>query len=143
MTLSDVAALGEAIGGIAVLVTLVYLALQTRQNTEALRRALGRDVAEDANAWRYRIVENPEIAEIFRQGLRDPEALSANDRYRFRMFLDALVFHWQHAVLSGVDIPSLNITRTLSQPGGAWYWTRSKDLLDPVFVEKVDRLLAD
>ena len=37
MNLTQLANLGEFIGGIAVLVTLVYLALQVRQNTSALR----------------------------------------------------------------------------------------------------------
>jgi hypothetical protein len=37
MTIQDLGALGEFFGSIAVLATLVYLALQTRQNTLALR----------------------------------------------------------------------------------------------------------
>ena len=36
LTIQDLGALGELIGSIAVLATLVYLALQTRQNTMAL-----------------------------------------------------------------------------------------------------------
>ena len=36
LTIQDVGALGELLGSVAVLVTLVYLALQTRQNTMAI-----------------------------------------------------------------------------------------------------------
>ena len=36
MTIQDLGALGEFLGSIAVLATLVYLALQTRQNTAAI-----------------------------------------------------------------------------------------------------------
>ncbi len=36
MDLTQLANLGEFIGGVAVLVTLIYLALQVRQNTRAL-----------------------------------------------------------------------------------------------------------
>ena len=36
MTIQDLGALGELLGSIAVLVTLIYLALQTRQNTLAI-----------------------------------------------------------------------------------------------------------
>ncbi len=36
MTIQDLGALGELLGSVAVLVTLVYLALQTRQNTAAI-----------------------------------------------------------------------------------------------------------
>jgi len=134
-------AIGEIVGAFAVVVTLIYLAVQTRQSTEAVRHAFARGVMEDANAWRFRIVENADVSELFRQGLRDPESLDANDKYRFRMLLDALVFHWQHAVQTGVPIPEANVTRVLSQPGGSWYWARAKDLLTPEFVEFVDGLL--
>ncbi len=40
MTIQDLGALGEFLGSIAVLATLVYLALQTRQNTMAIRAQL-------------------------------------------------------------------------------------------------------
>ena len=36
LTIQDLGSLGEFFGSIAVLATLVYLALQTRQNTEAI-----------------------------------------------------------------------------------------------------------
>ncbi len=36
MTIQDLGALGEFLGSIAVLATLIYLALQTRQNTAAI-----------------------------------------------------------------------------------------------------------
>lgn len=138
-----IGAVGEVVGAFAVVMTLIYLSVQTRQNTKAVRHATARGVQEDANAWRFRIVESPEVSELFRNGLRDPESLDANARYRFRIFLDALVFHWEHAIASGEPIPKANITRVLSQPGGIWYWARAKDVLTPEFVEFVDGLLSE
>jgi len=40
LTIQDLGALGELLGSVAVLVTLVYLALQTRQNTMAISAQL-------------------------------------------------------------------------------------------------------
>ncbi len=40
MTIQDLGALGELLGSVAVLVTLIYLALQTRQNTMAISAQL-------------------------------------------------------------------------------------------------------
>ena len=37
MTLSDLGSIGELIGGVAVVVSLIYVALQIRQNTRAIR----------------------------------------------------------------------------------------------------------
>lgn len=135
-------AVGEVIGAIAVVATLIYLSVQTRQNTKAVEHATARGVAEDANAWRYRIVENAEVSELLRGGLREPDSLSPNDKYRFRMLMDALVFHWQHAFDAGSPVPTTNITRMLGTPGGAWYWARAKDVLDSRFMEYVDGLIG-
>ena len=40
LTIQDLGALGELLGSVAVLATLVYLALQTRQNTTAIAAQL-------------------------------------------------------------------------------------------------------
>ena len=41
LTIQDLGSLGELLGSVAVLATLVYLALQTRQNTMAIGSQLG------------------------------------------------------------------------------------------------------
>ena len=40
LTIQDLGALGELLGSVAVLVTLIYLAMQTRQNTMAIEAQL-------------------------------------------------------------------------------------------------------
>ena len=52
MDLAQLANLGEFIGGIAVLVTLIYLALQVRQVKIANRSAAG---DETARSWRVNL----------------------------------------------------------------------------------------
>jgi hypothetical protein len=49
MNWNALGALGELVGG-AVVITLIYLSAQTRQNTKAMRHASIRGVIEDANA---------------------------------------------------------------------------------------------
>jgi hypothetical protein len=142
MNWEAIGAIGELIGALAVVVTLLFLTIQIRQSTRAVRHATERGVAEDANAWRYKIIENAEVSQLFRTGLRDPEALDENDRYRFRMLLDALFTHWQHAVKSGQAdaIDNANIQRILSQAGGAWYWSRSRTVgfFSAEFIDFID-----
>ena len=47
MTLDDLANLGEIVGAIAVLVTLIYLAIQLRQNTSAIKAQTYQEVYRD------------------------------------------------------------------------------------------------
>ena len=57
------------------------------------------------------------------------------------MLLDALVFHWQHAFHSEEPVPDVNIARMLGTPGGSWYWSRAKGVLERDFIEHVDALV--
>ena len=62
-----IGAAGEIIGALAVVVTLVYLTFQLRQNTRAVEHATHRGVYEDGHEWMYRLIENPEVAEQARE----------------------------------------------------------------------------
>ena len=130
---------GEIISAVAVVVTLVYLTFQLRQNTRAVEHATHRGVYEDGREWMYRLVENPEVAELYRSGMRG-EKLSATDRLRFRLLLGALFNHWEHAYESGAFeiVDNSEIPGVLSQPGGAAYWQSTIEERSPGFADYVD-----
>ena len=143
MNLQDLGNLGEFVGAIAVVVTLVYLALQIRHNTRALGHSEGRAILEDGNTWRAKLIQDPEIAELYRKGLLDPGALDPIEKLRFRMLLDTLFVTWlygfQAGDITGYDGES-HVRGTLARPGGAQYWADQKDHFDPEFVQYVDNL---
>ncbi len=92
MDLTQLANLGEFIGGVAVLVTLVYLAVQVRQNTIAIKRSNVREVTrEHVRAITY---TDPELSEIMMRGWADLEALTPLERYRF----DLIAYAWLAAI---------------------------------------------
>ncbi len=143
MTLQDLGNLGEFVGAIAVVVTLAYLALQIRQNTRALGHAEQRAILEDGNNWRANLIQDPEIAELYRKGLLDPNALDPIEKLRFRMLLDALFVTWLYGFragqLTGYAFDP-HIRGTLARPGGTQYWAHQKANFDPEFVQYVDSL---
>jgi len=51
MSLGDLPNLGQIIGAIAVVVSLIYVALQIRQNTNAVRAATSQSVHEHFANW--------------------------------------------------------------------------------------------
>lgn len=77
MTLQELGNLGEAVSGIAVIVSLVYLALQIRQNTVALRSASYHQAAEQT--WNALLVaaQDRELAEGLGPDLPHPEGFDA------------------------------------------------------------------
>ena len=70
MTIQEMGALGEMIGGIAVVISLIYVGLQIRQNSNSVRaasqialRQLGTEITSQIAA--------PDMARIYVQGLKD------------------------------------------------------------------------
>ena len=111
MTIIELGALGELVGAVAVVATLVYLAVQIRQNTrsmeESKRLALAQTYQMRADALQSMLVRaadsqyiGPLITKLTQQGY--PEDVSALDRLspeergRFRQWQIAQQTHWDN-----------------------------------------------
>jgi hypothetical protein len=143
VTIQDLGSLGELIAAIATIATLAYLAVQIRQNTRALRHDSQKAILQRADAWRAQLIQDPEIAELYRKGLRDPKGLDPSDRLRFRMLLDTLFLGWLYIFQSG-QLPGYDndpyIRDTMALPGGKQYWADHKARFDTEFVRHVEAL---
>ena len=95
MDLTQLANLGEFIGGVAVLVTLVYLAAQVRQsrseiqrNTETARAAAYHQaIGQIAASWM-----EPDFAALSDKFKSDPESLTSDERTRLEVLWSATLF---------------------------------------------------
>jgi hypothetical protein len=111
MTIAELGALGELIGAIAVVVTLVYLAVQIRQNTrsmeESRRLALAQTYQMRADALQAMLVRaadsehiGPLITRLTQRGYPEDvaalEDLSPEERGRFRQWQIAQQTHWDN-----------------------------------------------
>src|ERR1051325_3957958 len=102
-------AISQLISSVAVVVSVLYLAVQLRSSTRVARVA-----AMDAAAAALRDVtkpfmENAELARIWRTGLENLDALSPEDQARFfhaaHQFLKALETIHYHYVYGLLDSP--------------------------------------
>jgi hypothetical protein len=111
MTLQDLGAIGEVIGAVAVVVTLIYLAKQIRQNTramdEARRLALAQTYQMRSDALQAMLVQaadsehiGPIIIKLTETGYPEDvnalDVLSEAERRRFRMWQIAQQTHWDN-----------------------------------------------
>ncbi len=81
--ITTLAAWGEFIGGIAVVVSLIYLAGQIRQNSRLLTASAAATTDSFNSTTSTLLVQDPEVSRIWWDGLADREALSEPDRRRF------------------------------------------------------------
>lgn len=83
MDLDTLANIGEFVGGVFVIVTLIYLAYQVRQNTKSLRIENYSRVLERMSTLQSRIAAEPELNRLFMVGAEDPAKLTRAERLRF------------------------------------------------------------
>ena len=93
MNWDAIGATGEIIGALVVFLTLVYLALQIRQNTHATRAASHHAVTDALNQLNLALAENEEVASIWVSGMNDRSSLTEIRRERY----DALLRAYMHA----------------------------------------------
>ena len=93
MTIIELGALGEFVGAIAVVVTLVYLAMQIRQNTRAMEEAMLVRAAESEHI-------GPILTKLSSVGYPEDvsslDHLSTSERGRFRQWQIAQQTHWDN-----------------------------------------------
>ena len=86
-----IGAIGEVVGGVAVIATLLYLAVQIRQNARSVRNAASLSVNEGLAEINRRVSNDPEFADLWLRGLKDYGGLTGVERMRFGSYaLDIL-----------------------------------------------------
>lgn len=83
LDLQALANLGEFIGGLVVIVSLAYLAVQVRQNTQSLRTENYARALDRVSAMQSQMSGSSQAATLFSKGAADPTALSPAERIQF------------------------------------------------------------
>ena len=78
MTIFELGALGEFVGSLAVIVTLMYLAAQIRHNTSGLRSATLSAISE---RQQFELRWSSDIREAFSKSVSDPASLTAEETW--------------------------------------------------------------
>ena len=82
MSVSELGSLGEFIGSIAVLITLIYLTLQIRQNTNAVQGSNEKQMTSETLDFVKQIVTDNELRDLWHRVATD-QPMDADDRLRY------------------------------------------------------------
>lgn len=98
MTLQDLANIGEIIGGVVVVISLLYVALQVRQNSDVLERTVQsirtqafQHISENFNFYRQLLID-PDVSAIFIKGCNDYSSLDSFEKLRFNMVASSYIW---------------------------------------------------
>ena len=147
MTLEDLGNLGEFFGSLAVVASFIYLAIQVRQNTRAVRNSTVHEVGRDVSSGMDQLNLDSELNRIWYDGLSDFEALSKEEQRRFATYFTSVLRRYENVVYQtqhgALDPDALMGVRkqlgfAFSQPGAVVWWSRAKNLFHPQLVEFID-----
>jgi hypothetical protein len=136
VTLQDLGNIGELVGAVGVVVSLVYLAVQIRQNTKTVRATSVQELTEDINKGAAALIV-PQNAELYVRGIRSYATLSPEEKMRFGQMINVLVdrtdtvLEFQRLGLireSFVEARLEGLRVIFSNPGVREYWERSSHL---------------
>jgi hypothetical protein len=149
MTIQDLGALGELLGSVAVLVTLIYLALQTRQNTMAIGAQLDGARVTSTMSLSLAAVTSNELQDALNEDLVDAPPISQARRAQF-WFALLVNFQWQLYQARRGLLPSTNeatLRRGIRLHFNSYrsfesWWEGSRAQYSPEFVEWVEEQRA-
>ena len=156
MTLDQLASIGEFMGGIAVVISLVYLAIQIRSNTETERTSTYQSIVSDFGALNNTMASTPELSHLFVQAMENYHQLSSDQKSRisqlffqcFRYFENMFYQHKKGYLDDEVWTGWKRLMLTYySSPGFQTWWEHRRDVYSEPFAifletEKLDREIA-
>mgnify|MGYP003386593842 CR=1 FL=1 len=153
MSLEQLSYLAQIIGSSGVILSLVFVGLQVRQNTAALQRNEHNSTMSQWTVIRMAIVENRDLAQLMTDGLSGQRALDSADQLRLEQFLQEqgwAAFHiWDRTRRGVFSKGTFEATGgallggLLKTPYGEAWWRDAKGVgFLPGFVADVDAMLA-
>jgi hypothetical protein len=154
VTLTDFAAIAEIVGAVAIVVTIIYLAVQVKHsresldaNTRAIRGQAISDVTSNIADHMAMITQGHDVANVIKRMGAD-EVLESED---LDMTMTAVFvarqneyFQWKSGLLEDAVFRSLHhITLTIlkSKSGMHWWQHEGRNLAAPEFVDFTEKLL--
>ena len=146
--LEDLGNIGDFLGGIGVVVTLAYLAVQIRKNTRSVRSAALDSISTSISEFMDKVAQDPARTKLWFGGLAGSVELSETDNRRFNLLLSSLVRRWENAfhqsragILDSASWSGMRVglTLALSAPGAQAWWERSRGLFSADFVAFAER----
>ena len=153
MTLDQLANIGEIIGSIAVIISIIYLAIQIRTNTEAERTSTYQAVVSDFGALNNTMASTPDLSHLFVKAMEDYHQLSPDEKARisqiffqsFHYFENMFYQHQKGYLDEEVWTGWKRLMLTYySRPGFQTWWEHRRDVYSESFAlfletEKLDR----
>lgn len=152
MNWEAIGAVSELTGALAVVVTLIYLAIQVRQHTSAVRSASYQSMTDALNQINMAIASDAHLLRVISSKPGSVSELSPEDYYRFSYVLLSLfrvreTAYYQRkagtAASQSWDREDVTLRKNLESSGVREWWRTTGYGFAPEFKRYVDRIVDD
>jgi hypothetical protein len=152
MSLQEFAWLGGTMSGVGVIVSVIYVSIQIRHNTRAVRASAFQQVVNSFAGVAFDLARDKNLIDLFVRGGRDFASLDEVERTQYSYLLlsflrraESVVFQTQIHMLhthhwSGIRN---SIKAVMAMPGARTCWSEIKNRLNPEFGVFIDELTAE
>ena len=147
LTLEQASYLAEIIGVLAVVVSLIYVGLQVKQNTHVVRLNTVHNIAEGQREVNALMAANGDLCDVIFKGLQDAESVSGAEKMRFYILahvifrpLEDAYFQYQERALEEKQWQALSrqFMNFIKLPGFVTYWEDRKFMYSDDFQQYMD-----
>jgi hypothetical protein len=151
VTLSELADIGQVVGGVAVVASLVYLAQQVRQNTRAVR---GSTLHLNTDLWAaiFSRLADHTVAQAYVAGMGGAPEIKPLHYTQFYFVCKAMFLGLEdqfYQARQGILDPEIyaayeraSSAQLLAFPGFRIWWQQTRSTFSPDFVARVDEMIA-
>jgi len=133
--LNEIALIAEVFGGIAILISLIFVGIQFKENTKATKSANATATMAAMANWYFAIGNNSESSKLYYNFMADPDAMTPEQRFQAVMSTHGVFIIFQNSfylskegTLDSEMLKSLTsaLLGVLNQPGFKFYWEQRK-----------------
>ncbi|MEP0131878.1 MAG: hypothetical protein ABJJ25_01865 [Eudoraea sp.] len=94
MNWEAISAIGQIVGALTVFITLIYLAIQLKQNTAAVATSTYESTMTGFNDINVVVASHPELASLLDRGCQKPDTLTSTEIVQFNFILRCYANQW-------------------------------------------------
>jgi hypothetical protein len=149
--LEQIALIINIIGGIAIIISLIFVGLQLKESSKATRSATAATTASEITSWYSNLGNSEQGSYVFWNFMTNPESLTPEQRFQAIINIHGIMVTWQNSYYllkegtldKRVHESLLEIVNGVkNNPGFHIFWQERKLIFLPEFQEYVEGIIA-
>ena len=152
MTLEEIYYIGQTVAVVALLISILFVGYQIRQNTKAIRATSHHAITDSFNQINALIIGDPKIARLWRLGMAGSSELNEDEATSFSLMalaymriFETLYYQYKNGTMDRklFDAELNTLKWTAANPGFREWWRENPISLSAEYRDFINGLIAE